>query len=279
MAIPEEFEPRIEQIRKDRTSGAAKLAVRAAGILMECARTTPDCLEEVARGVVAAQPAMGPIFNLARLVLEHDDVAAACGEFLESMERDSARVATNAASLIEDGMTLMTYSFSSTILTACREAYHEGKRFSVICPESRPVREGIALAASLGTAGINATVIADAAMYRCIPRVQMVWVGADGVSPHGAFNKTGTSLLALAAREWHVPVYVLCSSDKLLPASYEPPEEAPKDPEELLEHSLPHVTALNYYFDLTPLAYVAGIVTENGIFAPADVLARQASTV
>lgn len=265
MAIPELFQSRIEEIRRDRSSGAARLAVLAATVLIECAKTEPEHVAETARELIAAQPAMGPMFNLIRRVLARSDVLTACREFLESIERSVAQVAGNAAALIEDGMTVMTHSFSSTVLEACQMAYRQGRRFSVICPESRPVCEGVAMAASLGVHGINATVITDAAIYRCLPGAQLVWVGADAISSRGVFNKTGTSLLALAAHERGVPVYVLCGSDKFLPGSYDPPPEEPRNPAEILDRNLPQVTALNYYFDLTPLIYVSGVVTEDGI--------------
>lgn len=269
MAIPDQFLFRIEAIRKDRASGAARLAVRAAAMLVECSQASPEHVGELAHELSAAQPAMGPMFNLTRRVLACSDVPAACHEFLESMERVAEQVAANAAALIQDGMTLMTHSFSSTVLAACREAYRNGRRFSVICPESRPVCEGVALAVGLGSGGIQASVITDAAIYRCLPGAQLVCVGADAISQRGVFNKTGTSLLAMAAHERGVPVYVLCGSDKFLPASYDPPPEEPKNPAEILDLELPHITALNYYFDLTPLTYVTGVVTERGILSPA----------
>jgi translation initiation factor 2B subunit (eIF-2B alpha/beta/delta family) len=274
MAIPEEYETRIEEIRRDRASGAIILAVRAATLLIECAQSAPECVPQVARGLMAAQPAMAPMFNLTHRVLAASDVPAACSDFLESMERGAALVAVNAAALVEDGMTVMTHSFSSTILEGLREAARSGKRFSAICPESRPVCEGVALAASLGMNGISSSVITDAAIYRFLPSVQLVWVGADAVSPRGVVNKTGTSLLALAAREFGVPVYVLCGSDKFLPGSHEAPPEEPRDPGEIVARDLPLVTAHNYYFDLTPLAYITGIVTESGILKPAELLEK-----
>ena len=110
--------------------------------------------------------------------------------------------------------------------------------------------------------------IADGAAYRLLPGVRLVWVGADAISLRGVSNKTGTALIALAARALGVPFYVLCSSDKFLPASYSPPPEAPKNPAEILDRELPQVTAVNYYFDLTPLSCVSGVVTESGILAP-----------
>lgn len=260
----------IDEIRNDRASGAAKQTQRAAKLLLECAQHAPEDVAEIAAALTAAQPANGAILNLAALALRSPDVTAACGEFLESMERSAARVAQRAAVLVSDGATVMTHSFSSTILTALREAWYGGKRFSVICPESRPICEGIAMAASLGIVGIPVSLIADSAIHHVLAEVQLVLVGADAASPRGIFNKTGTALLALAARELGVPVYVLCSSCKFLPPSYDPPPEAPKDPYELLERKLPHVTVVNYHFDVTPLDYVSGIVTEDGILTPAE---------
>ena len=264
----------IDEIRNDRASGAAKQTVRAAKLLVECARHTPEDLPEIARALTEAQPTTGPIYNLAALALHSPDVPAACHDFLDSMERNAARVAERAAAMVSDGETVMTHSFSSTILTALREVSWGGKRLSVICPESRPICEGIAMAASLGMSGIPVSVIADAAMHLILPEVQLVMVGADAASPRGIFNKTGTSLLALAARELGVRVYALCSSDKFLPRSYNPPKETLKDPRELLERDLPHVTVANYHFDVTPLDYFTGIVTEEGILTPAELRKR-----
>jgi translation initiation factor 2B subunit (eIF-2B alpha/beta/delta family) len=260
----------IDEIRNDRASGAIKQTLRAAALLVECAQYTPEDVPEIARALTAAQPAVGSIVNLAALALRSPDVTAACREFLECMDRSAARVAERAAALISDGTKVMTHSFSSTILSALREAFWQKKRFSAICPESRPICEGIAMAASLGMVGIPVSLIADSAIHHVLSEVQLVLVGADAVSPRGIFNKTGTSLMALAARELGVPVYVLCSSCKFLPRSYDPPPQTPKDSRELLERELPHVTVVNYHFDVTPLDYVSGIVTEDGVLTPAE---------
>jgi translation initiation factor 2B subunit (eIF-2B alpha/beta/delta family) len=259
-----------DEIRNDRTSGASQQTRRAAKLLVECAEYAPEDLAEIAGALIAAQPATGPIYNLATLAVRSRDVPGACREFLESMDRSIARVAQIAAALVPDGATVMTHSFSSTILSALREAWWGGKRFSVICPESRPMCEGVAMAASLGVAGIPVSLVADCAIHRALPGVRLVLVGADAASPRGIFNKTGTALLALAARELGVPVYALCSSCKFLPRFYDPPPEIPSDPRELLERELPHITVLNYHFDVTPLDYVSGIVTEEGVLTPAE---------
>src|ERR1017187_1444629 len=164
----------IDEIRNDRASGAAKQTVRAARLLVECSRHTPADLPEITRALTDAQPTTGPIYNLAAIVLHSHDVPAVCHDFLDSMERNTARIAERAAALVSDGDTVMTHSFSSTILTALREVSWGGKRLSVICPESRPICEGVAMAASLGMSGIPVTLIADAAIHHVLPEVRLV---------------------------------------------------------------------------------------------------------
>ena len=268
----------IDEIRKDRASGAAKLTLRAAKLLVKCAQETPHTVAKVARGLMAAQPAMGSVYNLAERALFSSDVTTTCLGFLEAMEENTVRVAERAAALIQEGTAVMTYSFSSTILAAFREAWRRGKQFSVICPESRPVCEGLAMAASLGMAGIPSSLIADSAIYQLLPEVDLVLVGTDAVCRRGIVNKTGTTLLALAARDLKVPIYALCSSDKLLPRTYDPPPEEPKDSRELLEREMPNVKVRNYNFDVTPLTYLCGIVTEEGILSPVEMRERLRET-
>src|ERR1017187_5081583 len=66
MAISEDCAARIDEIGKDRASGAARLAVRAASLLVEYAESAPEDIPEIANAVIGAQPSMAPIYNLAR---------------------------------------------------------------------------------------------------------------------------------------------------------------------------------------------------------------------
>jgi translation initiation factor 2B subunit (eIF-2B alpha/beta/delta family) len=266
--VPEDIRRRIEAIAFDRLSGARELAGRAAATLALTARVQPEDVPQVAQALIEAQPAMAPMVNLARRAMAASDVEAACREFLEEIDRAAARVAALAAGLIRDAMTVLTHSSSATVFGAFRTAREAGRGFAVIATESRPQREGVGMAERVGALGIPVTLIVDAAVYRFLPRAQMAFVGADSVSPRGLVNKTGTSLVALAASKLGVPVYALCGSEKFLPEFYEPPPEQARDRGEILECELPNTTAENYYFDTTPLDYLTGIVTEDGVLRP-----------
>jgi translation initiation factor 2B subunit (eIF-2B alpha/beta/delta family) len=171
----------------------------------------------------------------------------------------------------------MTHSYSDTVLNALLSAAMAGRRFQVICTESRPMCEGITLARMLGGQGVAVKLIVDGAILSRLPNVQMVLVGADAVSLDGLTNKTGTSLLALAARKFEKDMYALCGTQKFVPVGYRLPQESPKDPQEIMSATVPNVAVSNYYFDLTPLTWLTGVVTEEGTLKPAELRRRLAA--
>jgi translation initiation factor eIF-2B subunit delta len=274
MALPEALRSRIEEVRRNRTSGAVELAVEAAEALRLAAGISPAVLREAARGVVAAQPAMAPLFNLANTVLLAADPARAAREFAARIERASRAAAAHAATILAGKPVILTHSYSATVLAAFRAALAAGCAFRVIVTESRPMGEGVALAQALGEQGAGVTLVVDAAMYRMLPEAGLALTGADAITVDGLVNKAGTALLALAAARLRIPYYAICSTEKFLPAAIRPRPETARDSREILDRPLPNVVAANYYFDTTPLDLVAGIVTESGVLAPAAVLAR-----
>lgn len=286
--LPDEIRERISEIRSDNTSGAAALSRKAAEIfilLAEGANFSREALAEAAQSLVNAQPTMASVFNLANDVLLNTEQAPDLKElrecvkssghaFINRLERAGELISRTAANLILGGMRVLTHSYSDTVLRALLSASRAGKQFEVVCTESRPVREGLALAKRLGQEGIRVTVVIDAAVLSQMRGADLVLSGADAVCLNGLVNKAGTSMVALAARKLRKDLYALGGSDKFLPAKYPLPAELPKDPTEILNESLPNVGALNLYFDSTPLAWFTGVVTEEGVLNPAALRER-----
>jgi translation initiation factor eIF-2B subunit delta len=251
----------VEAIRQDQRSGARALAARAAEALCAAAPAGKEAVADAAKALISAQPAMAPLYNLSQKALAAADVEAACREFLSVMDVHAAAIARHAATLIPAGATVLTHSYSSTVVDALLET----RDVKVIATESRPVREGVLLAERLAAAGIPVTLILDAAIAAYAGRCRLALVGADAVTGGAVVNKTGTALVALAAWTENVPLYALCGSEKFLPDSYVPPREPPKDPRQVLERELPGIRVENYYFESTPLEWFAGLVTEDGV--------------
>jgi len=280
-------------MRADSRSGALALAQRAAEAIVLLAagaagRSLPRFRRELAatcKRLIAAQPTMAPVVQLANAVLWAGDAAGntaeavervgeACEGFRQQVERAGAQVASHAVGLIADGSAVLTHSASDTVLRALLLARARNKRFRVICTESRPVSEGRTMAAKLAAARIPVTLIIDAAAAIHLERARIVLVGADAISLGGLINKAGTALLAAAASRFGKPMYALCDSTKLVPPGYRLSAEAPKDPREILGQSLSGVSVSNLYFDVTPLDWLKGVVTEEGVSTPAQIRRR-----
>lgn len=281
--LPEELAVAIDHVRHDRTSGAAALARRAADAVLraapELARLAPEqrfpILIEIARRLVLAQPAMAPLVNLADVLLRRADVIEdAARDFLTRLDTALDKVARHGAALIADGASILTHSSSQAVLDALLVARAGGKRLCVYATESRPQGEGVCLARRLAEAGIDVRLIVDAAVYARLAGCCLALTGADSISAAGVVNKTGTSLVALAARARGKPFYVLCGSEKFLPAGYRPPPEPAKPAAEILPEALPNVAVENFYFETTPLELVSGVVTEEGLLDPEQIRGR-----
>ena len=115
--------------------------------------------------------------------------------------------------------------------------------------------------------------ITDAQAGMFVARADMVVVGADAILADGALvNKVGTYLIALAARDAGVPLYVCGESFKCTDLhSGEAILEA-KSGSELRPPPVPGIKAHNLYFDLTPAELITGWISNedlNARFRPA----------
>lgn len=292
----------IQKIKEDNHSGATELTQEAARVLsLEMESKSHYSVEgfrkgllATARALLSAQPAMASIFNLvnncmlgirpARPVVEESlpEVKAAAAktvnDFIAALEENRLQIAAQGAAMIEDYYTVLTHSASSAVASALTAARGQGKDFTVICTESRPIFEGRGMAERLASCGIRVKLVADASALQFLAETQLVLVGADAVGSFGMINKIGTYGLALGAKAAGVPFYVLATTEKVLPAEAPLPlKEEPKDPYELWERPPPGLEVINLYFDLTPLSYLTAVVTEKGKVKPEQLAALSES--
>jgi translation initiation factor eIF-2B subunit delta len=289
--MPDTFiEDLIAELAQDRESGAAELAKKAAVALAALAdegqaTDAASFLREVVetgRKLILAQPSMAPLFNLVNTVLYGLDgisqltearrgLKALAEGFADELEGRGETIAVEAAQVLSDGDTVLTHSRSSTVVRALARAKAGGVEFQVVCTESRPLYEGRALADELSRLGVPIVLVVDAAVGQMMQHAHLVVVGADGVSSAGLVNKTGTYLVALAARARGVPFYSLCGTEKLLPEGY--PFFAIEDQAsgEVWPDHPEGVRVLNRYFEVTPIELLTGLVTEKGLLGPREV--------
>jgi eIF-2B alpha/beta/delta-like uncharacterized protein len=297
MSVSPEFIKLIDEIKNDKTHGASQLARQAAKVLKVAAEHSQAEsadqflreLGEVGPKLMSARPAMAPIFNIVSHLLgsisakatecQLDSIRqfaiATADELIEGSLLAVAQIAGHASKLIADGDTIMTHSYSSTVVAALKEvsAKHGIK---VVTTRSGPGRTGERIAEQLGLCGLPITFIDDAAMGLYMSTVSQVMVGADRVCADGwVVNGIGTYQLALAAQRASIPVYVLCEMlkfDPRLKGAEVDLEE--KGPSEVVEPGRlpPAVSVRNPYFDITPPELISGVVTENGVLTLQEVI-------
>ena len=152
-----------------------------------------------------------------------------------------------------------------------------GMNFHVFSDEPRPLLQGARLTSyELQKAGIDVTLICDnmASIVMKNGWVQACFVGCDRVAANGdAANKIGTSGVAILAKHYGIPFYVLgptSTIDLNCPDGDHIPIEL-RDPAEIREKwyaepmALPEVKCYNPAFDVTDHTLISGIVTEKGI--------------
>ena len=233
--------------------------------MLNCARTAEDILPALERECVAI----------------HEEDIAMC-----------RAIAEHGLALVKDGDGVLTHCNAGPIATSkygtalgpILLGQEQGVHLKVFADETRPLLQGARLTAyELHRAGVDVTLICDnmASMVMKNGWVQACFVGCDRVAANGdAANKIGTSGVAVLAKHYGVPFYVLgptSTIDMDCPTGADIPIEL-RDPEEIrsmwyAEPMTPAgVKCFNPAFDVTDHELITGIVTEKGVcYPPFDV--------
>lgn len=269
----------VQAIKNDKIHGASYLADRAMQIIQNAVQTSQtsdreDFLEEIyglARELINCRPAMVPIRNcISRFIAEVIESSQYISD-LDSLRcfalsgvqniiiackqaRDNT--IESGASLIDANDTIMTCSFSSTIVQTLACAQRQGRSFQVLAARSqaspRDIAYGETTAAALKPYNIDCRVFADEYIRENILKADKIIAGADSVLPDGSlWNGCPTAKVALAAYEQAVPFYSICDTSKF----------CSDDIPELAEEG----------FDLVSSRLVTGIVCETGLIKPDQV--------
>lgn len=273
--------PTVDDVRTDRTHGSAWISARALETLRDAAAEADDweSVAAVGRELRDARPSMAAVGNRVNRVLATAErtpdavVTTAIRELRAAFDAGDEAARTAVRRLRDaEATAVATLSRSGTVATVLRELDPS----SLLVAESRPEREGVAVAESMaaattGTVTLTTEAALPAAMTAAETAVDAVVVGADAVGPDGSVvNKTGTRVLAGAAREAGVPVYVVAASDKVRPAGeYRVEDEA--SPRGAVYDGDAEVTVFAPTFERVPAASVDGLATEDGLLDAAAV--------
>lgn len=207
------------------------------------------------------------------ILKEDQDMGRAIGEY--------------GLSLLKPGMGLLTHCnaggiATSGVGTALAPMYvgdDKGYNFKIYADETRPLMQGSRLTAyELHNAGLDVTVICDnmASIVMKQGKIDAVLVGCDRIAANGdTANKIGTSGVAILAKEYGIPFYILgpTSTIDMETATGDDIEIELRDEDEIAngfgKRTAPvGVKAYNPAFDVTDAKYITAIITEKGIVYP-----------
>ena len=299
------LEELIEAIKALRVRGAPAIGIFAGYAMYVLAQqiTEEEILPELERlgeQLAAARPTA---VNLMWAVKRMLDCARSAEDVLPALEQECIAIheediamcraiAEHGLALVKDGDGVLTHCNAGPIATSrygtalgpILLGQEQGVKLKVFADETRPLLQGARLTAyELHRAGVDVTLICDnmASMVMKNGWVQACFVGCDRVAANGdAANKIGTSGVAILAKHYGVPFYVLgptSTIDMNCPTGADIPIEL-RDPEEIRslwykEPMTPEgVKCFNPAFDVTDHSLITGIVTEKGVcYPPFDV--------
>ena len=222
--------------------------------------------------------------NISELIIEETKIMA------QEDINVNKNIGKNGAELLENGDVVLTHCNAGSLATVqygtalapVRSAIEQGKEISVIADETRPRLQGARLTAfELQYDKIPVKIISDTSsgLLMRLGKINKVIVGTDRVTSDAVFNKIGTYLVALAAKDNDIPFYVAAPTSTL--SLHEIVDDVTIEQRDSSEVSkvlgkiqiIPDgVECLNYAFDITPFRLVSGIITEDGVFTTEELL-------
>jgi len=175
-------------------------------------------LKMIARAINATRPTLSFKF-LTDMVLRWQRKGAPLEKcilaFLERLKSARIKQAEQVSRFLKDGDVVLTHCNVSgqmpLIGEFCRKA---GKRVGFFTTETRPYLQGSRLSAwELKRSGFDVTLITDnmVTAVMALKKVNKVIVGADHLAQNGDIaNKIGTYQIAVCAKHFKIPFYVLC---------------------------------------------------------------------
>ena len=278
-----------EAIKKLRVRGAPAIGIFAGYALaffgtqdMESAKSALDSARPTAVNLSRATSRVLNAVKDGKNALEEAD--AIRNEDIEMCRR----ISEYGLSLLKDGDGILTHCNAGELATSKYGTglgplilgKEKGYDFHVFSDETRPLLQGARLTSyELEKHGIDVTLICDDMAGYVMKKglINAVLVGCDRIAANGdTANKIGTASLAVLAKYYNIPFYVLgpySTIDLNTPTGDEITIEE-REPDEIKEMFFEKPTALretkcfNPAFDVTDAELITAIITDKGIIRP-----------
>ena len=269
--------------------GAPAIGVTAAYGIAQ-AKIQDNDVEEAAEHIKDARPTAYDLFYAVDHMLKNlDEPREAAARYSEMVIEKCRDIGEHGSELIDNEDGILTHCNAGalatvdhgTALAPIRAAHRAGKDINVFVDETRPRLQGAKLTAwELYNEDIPHSVIVDnaAGHYMQEGDIDIVIVGTDRIVSNGDIaNKIGTYEKAVLAQENGIPFYVaapVTTYDSSISDGHDIPIEE-RDEMEVKEINGSMITpdgspVKNPAFDVTPVKYIDGYITEKGVFSSSE---------
>lgn len=244
---------------------------------------------EIKNQMIELKPTMATIHNTCSLVektmndnLNNENIKTnilkCCDKIIDYSFKAVDKVSEYGSEYISNGDKILMHSYSSTLMGIFIMAKNKGKKFSVICTESRPLRESRNAVNILTALGVDVTFVSDASVFEFMKECDYIIMGADTIAMDGSVaNKMGTYQISVLAQACNIPVFIaseLYKTDPRTQEGYKVQLER-RTKWELVQQDdfkdMENVTIINQFFDYTPYSYITNLITEFGFINPSSV--------
>jgi translation initiation factor eIF-2B subunit delta len=267
------------------THSSSVVAVKAAAALRELTEGEYPTVEEFvvtlernASALKRANPSHASLHNAQRdivtAVTDADPesvedaqavLADAIDRVVDRVENAKSEAAKNGAEIFDDGMTVLTHDYSSTVLEAIELAAREGKHLDVYVTEARPRYLGRKTARVLaGVDRVDPHLIVDSAAGHFLAECDRVVTGMSCIAEDTLYNRIGTYPIAAAAADVGVPVTVVGSGAKIIEGGFAFENEI-RSPSEVMREPAEGFSVENPAYDATPTTLLDTVVTDEGV--------------
>ncbi|WP_336343978.1 translation initiation factor eIF-2B [Halalkalicoccus ordinarius] len=274
----------VAEIEEMQTHSSSIVAVKSARAMRELVNREYATVEEFTRDVERnssvlrrANASHASLFNVQRDIVrsvteaDPEDVETAKSLLLDAIDRVVDRVETgkqqaaeHAAANLDDGTTLLTHDYSSTVLSAIEHAAGSGAEISVYVTEARPRLAGRKTARALAEIdGVETTLIVDSAAGHYLSECDSVLIGMDCLVGETLYNRVGTYPIAATAADLDVPMRVTGSGAKIIDEGFVF-ENDYRSPSEVMLEPADGFDLKNPRYDATPVRLLDAIITDDG---------------
>jgi len=275
----------VEEIEEMQTHSSSVVAVKAARALEDLLErefaTVEDFERDLERNSSAlrrANPSHASLVTTQRAIVSmvtdeshetvgdaKDALRSAIGDMVAQVETAKRGAAENALQFVEDGATILTHDYSSTVLETIEQAVADGRYLTVYVTEARPRYLGRKTARALAEMDrVDAHLLVDGASGHYLPECDRVFLGMDCIVGDTLYNRVGTFPLAATADEVGVPVTVIGSSAKLVGEGFRFENDF-RSPSEVLLEPAEGFSVENPAYDATPTDLLDTVVTDEGV--------------